>query len=490
MAAGAALAADERVGVVLLAGGSGKRMQASQPKQFLELRGEPVLAHSLRLLLSVDQLERLVLVISQEFAALPFVADALADPRVTRADPGKERQDSVLSGLQQVPPTSTLVAVHDAARPLVTLDAVHRCLADAATHGAAVLAVPMKATVKESADGQFVTRTLERSRLWEVQTPQVIRPDLLREGFEKVRLENLAVTDDVSIVEQMGAPVKLTLGEYTNLKLTTPEDMIVAEQILDSRDKCEGRRRLEEEERRHPIHDAQLSHATSQSPPRTAWQTLRAHLSGVRAVEEHSLSGTRPPREAAASREEDAWWGEWQGRITCWWLALPAPTQSQIGSCLGALGLHLVERLEAILAAQRGAGVRLARWGSAAADPGCEWLEREVETLRLPAFPSPEHVDFSLPPLPGLLPSELYHEGATLSQHRGGTSSRSAPGTSSLPRADLLGVALGLGIGTGASALVLVMAALLAKRRTTGGGGRLKGRALVRGAGTPNANYD
>lgn len=170
----AGLPPDERVAVVLLAGGSGKRMGANQPKQFLELRGEPVLAHSLRLLLAVRQLEKLVLVIAEEFASLPFVAEALADPRVTRADPGKERQDSVLSGLEQVPSQCSLVAVHDAARPLVTLDAVHRCLADAAEHGAAVLAVPMKATVKESEGGEFVLRTLQRSRLWEVQTPQVI----------------------------------------------------------------------------------------------------------------------------------------------------------------------------------------------------------------------------------------------------------------------------------------------------------------------------
>ena len=127
------------------------------------------------------------------------------------------------------------MAVHDAARPLVTIDEVHACIRDAAQHGAAVLAVPMKATVKESDDGEFVGRTLERSRLWEIQTPQIMRPQLLRDGFTKVRAENLEVTDDVSIVEQMGEPVKLTVGEYTNLKLTTPEDMVIASRILQER---------------------------------------------------------------------------------------------------------------------------------------------------------------------------------------------------------------------------------------------------------------
>jgi len=231
----AALPPDEDVAVILLAGGSGKRMGADRPKQFLELQGKPVLQHSLELLTKVKQLSALVLVIAEEFRDMDFVAAAAAaDPRVRFADPGAERQDSVSNGLAAVPDACSLVAVHDAARPLVSLDAVHECLGDAAEHGAAVLAVPMKATVKEGADG-FVKRTLDRSTLWEIQTPQVIRPQLLRDGFKKVAADNLEVTDDVSIVEQLGAPVKLTLGEYTNLKLTTPEDMVIADQILAGR---------------------------------------------------------------------------------------------------------------------------------------------------------------------------------------------------------------------------------------------------------------
>lgn len=134
-----------------------------------------------------------------------------------------------------MPAGASLVAVHDAARPLVTPDEVYKVFHDADEHGAAVLAVPMKATVKESDDGQFVLRTIERSRLWEIHTPQVIRPELLRKGFEKVAKEGLAVTDDVSIIEQLPAPVKITVGEYTNIKVTTPEDMPMAESILSSR---------------------------------------------------------------------------------------------------------------------------------------------------------------------------------------------------------------------------------------------------------------
>jgi len=178
-----------------------------------------------------------VLVIAEQYRDMDFLQPAVADGRLIFADPGAERQDSVRSGLAAAQTTScTLVAVHDAARPLVSVDAICDCLCDAAEHGAAVLAVPMKATVKESEDGQFVLRTLDRSKLWEIQTPQVIRPQLLADGFDKVAAEGLEVTDDVSIVELLGKPVKLTMGEYTNLKLTTPEDMVIAQTILAGRE--------------------------------------------------------------------------------------------------------------------------------------------------------------------------------------------------------------------------------------------------------------
>ena len=101
--------------------------------------------------------------------------------------------------------------------------------------GAAVLAVPCKPTIKESNDGEFVLKTLDRSKLWDIQTPQILRPQMLRDGFKNANDKGLAVTDDVSVVELMGKPVKLTVGEYTNLKLTTPEDMIIAETILRDR---------------------------------------------------------------------------------------------------------------------------------------------------------------------------------------------------------------------------------------------------------------
>lgn len=178
-----ALPAEEKCSFVLLAGGSGSRMKADRPKQFLDLLGKPVLQWDLELLLDIDGIDRVVLVIAEEFRSMDFLKPYASNPRLSFADPGKERQNSVENGLAGVSDDCTLVAIHDAARPLVTRDSIYRCFSDAAEHGAAVLAVPCKPTIKESADGEFVLKTLDRSRLWDIQTPQIMRPQMLRDGF-------------------------------------------------------------------------------------------------------------------------------------------------------------------------------------------------------------------------------------------------------------------------------------------------------------------
>lgn len=219
-------------------------MKADRPKQFLALSGKTVIEHSLTLLLSTLPEEynqtpaKVVLVMNEQYRPdFQSLVDG-SSGRLLFADPGIERQGSVENGLKALKdstPSATFVAVHDSARPLVTPKEIFDVVRDAKATNAAVLGVPCKATIKESSDGSTVLRTIPRSRLWEIHTPQVIEIDTLLRGFEKVAKENLEVTDDVSIVEALGEPVKLTLGEYTNLKITTPEDMEVAEAILRDR---------------------------------------------------------------------------------------------------------------------------------------------------------------------------------------------------------------------------------------------------------------
>ena len=233
-------------GFVLLAGGKGSRMKADMPKQFLPLEGAPILHHCLDLLLERlpewlgnDTSPPVTLVIDPMYQDEYTKLLSPYGDRVHLASPGAERQDSVQNGVTTLldqHPTCQWVAIHDSARPLVTLQELHNVVRDAQETGtAAVLAVPCKATIKQSVDGQTVDRTVPRDELWEVHTPQVIRAELLQRGFARVQEENWQVTDDVSIVEQMGEPVQLTRGEYTNLKITTPEDMNVAAAILRER---------------------------------------------------------------------------------------------------------------------------------------------------------------------------------------------------------------------------------------------------------------
>mmetsp|Transcript_67991 Transcript_67991/g.197037 ORF Transcript_67991/g.197037 Transcript_67991/m.197037 type:complete len:297 (+) Transcript_67991:96-986(+) len=242
------------VGFVVLAGGTGSRMKANMPKQYLPLRGKPVLHHSLELFLDrlpeycksqgVGSPEHVVLVMDPTYQPeYQAFIDKYPEGRLSFANPGEERQGSVENGLNKLVEVSggkcKFSAIHDSARPLVTIDEVCNVVGDAKEHGAAVLGVPCKATIKESEDGAFVLRTIPRARLWEVHTPQVVEIDTLLRGFKKVADEDLEVTDDVSIVEALGEPVKLTRGEYTNLKITTPEDMDVAAAILEDRAKAD-----------------------------------------------------------------------------------------------------------------------------------------------------------------------------------------------------------------------------------------------------------
>ena len=219
------------VSVVFLSGGVGKRMGAKMPKQYIQLSGKEIALYSFEVFASMDHVREIVVVCEEEYEDL-FKSVGIGKP-LKFARPGKERQDSCSNGFDLCAKDSSLVAIHDSARPLLKAEDAVACFIDAHEHGAAVLGVPVKSTIKEvDTKTSLVVRTPDRATLWEVQTPQVIKPDLLRRGFEKVRAENLEVTDDVSIIEQLGEPVRITVGDYYNIKLTTPEDLQLAESVL------------------------------------------------------------------------------------------------------------------------------------------------------------------------------------------------------------------------------------------------------------------
>lgn len=216
----------EDTGVILLAGGTGSRLQSTIPKQFLLLNGKPIIQYSLDIFATLPQIKEIVIVCAPEHRHHFSTSDCKAT--ITFALPGERRQDSVYHGLQALKTTPSLVCVHDAARPLITQDLVKRIAAAAQEHGAAVAAMPLKFTVKECNSTNQVARTPDRSLLWEIQTPQIMRTPLLRHGFEYAINNNITVTDDVSLLELIKIPVQLVQGSYRNIKITTPEDLLVA----------------------------------------------------------------------------------------------------------------------------------------------------------------------------------------------------------------------------------------------------------------------
>lgn len=213
------------VSAILLAGGISKRMRSSTPKQYLTLKHKPIALHSFDIFKKVAEIKEIIVVCEPSYQPL--------FPGARFALPGDRRQDSVFHGLQNIDSQAELVCIHDAARPLITTDMIGRVLHAGSLYGAATVGMPIKYTIKETQEDNFVKSTLDRTKMWEIQTPQVIKPHLLQEGFKIIREKNLTVTDDVSIVELLGHPVKIVEGSYGNLKITVAEDMFLAERLLD-----------------------------------------------------------------------------------------------------------------------------------------------------------------------------------------------------------------------------------------------------------------
>ncbi|HKT36655.1 MAG TPA: 2-C-methyl-D-erythritol 4-phosphate cytidylyltransferase, partial [Nitrospira sp.] len=151
----------------------------------------------------------------------------------------KERQDSVRHALDVVDEGVRLVVIHDAVRPCVTEAMVRQVVEAAAADGAAIVALPMRDTVKQVADDHLIQRTIDRTPLWLAQTPQAFRRDWLEEAHRKAEAEGLAATDDAFLLEWMGHPVRVVEGSGENIKVTRPEDLVIAEAILAARQSCD-----------------------------------------------------------------------------------------------------------------------------------------------------------------------------------------------------------------------------------------------------------
>lgn len=223
-----------RCTAVVAAAGSSLRM--GEDKLFLPLGDVPVILRTLRVLESSPYITEII-VVAREEQIVPLgqlCMDAALGKVRKIVVGGQTRSASVLAGIREADPSSELLAIHDGDRPLVTVEIINAAIEKAAQRGAAAPAVPVKDTIKRAVDG-VVSGTPDRSELYAVQTPQVFEHGLILGALEKALADGAELTDDCSAVERLGMSVCLTKGSYDNIKLTTPEDLVVAEAILEKR---------------------------------------------------------------------------------------------------------------------------------------------------------------------------------------------------------------------------------------------------------------
>ena len=231
-----------RVVAVVPAAGRGARMGGNIPKQFLSLGDIPILAYALRTLESVQSITDIIVVIPQadQDYCREDIIERCGIRKVTDiVSGGPRRQDSVRNGLMAITETPALVVVHDGVRPFVSKKIVTNAVHVAMESGAALVAIPMKDTVKRVNQQGYVEGTLNREELWLAQTPQVFRYSWLMEAHQLAEAKNLEVTDDAGMIEQLGYPISIVEGSAHNIKITRPEDLALGEAIL-SCQKLEG----------------------------------------------------------------------------------------------------------------------------------------------------------------------------------------------------------------------------------------------------------
>ena len=221
-----------KVSVILAAAGNAERMNGIH-KQLAMLRGKPVIAYSMLVFERIEEVSEIIVAARQcDWDIISNIAEENGISKFAGCtDGGETRQQSVINAVSRISADTQLIAVHDAARPLIKAEYIKDCIAAADEYGGSVLGVPVKDTIKTVTDG-MVSGTPDRSTLYITQTPQIFRRDAYLEGIKNAEANGLDFTDDCQLVEAVGARVRMVPSDYTNIKITTPEDMSLAETIM------------------------------------------------------------------------------------------------------------------------------------------------------------------------------------------------------------------------------------------------------------------
>jgi 2-C-methyl-D-erythritol 4-phosphate cytidylyltransferase len=223
-----------KVCAVIVAAGRGTRMNMDRSKQYVDIAGKPVLARTIQTFEDCPEVEDIVVVANEQ--DLDYVRSEIIERygfvKVRKlAAGGSERQDSVFNGLKQLDEKCDIVLIHDGARPFVGILEIKSVIEAAIEYGAACTAVPAKDTIKRADPDGFIAETPDRSNLWQVQTPQAFKVETIMEAYRKAYKDGFRGTDDSMLAERLGCKVKLVMGNYNNIKITTREDLLFAAAI-------------------------------------------------------------------------------------------------------------------------------------------------------------------------------------------------------------------------------------------------------------------
>lgn len=231
----------QMVTAIIAAAGRGARMGQGMNKVFISLDKRPLLSYTLEVFEKCWVIDNIILVVGKDDAERArLLVDEYKYLKIRDiVVGGAERQNSIANALKRVSSKTSWIVVHDGARPFIDGDLVARSVAEARRWGAVGVAVPVKDTIK-MADGEgFIEHTPDRSRLWAIQTPQVFSRTILERAYQHCEETGSRVTDDAALVESLGVKVKLIMGDYRNIKITTPEDLLFAKAILRGESLCE-----------------------------------------------------------------------------------------------------------------------------------------------------------------------------------------------------------------------------------------------------------
>lgn len=227
---------DKKICALIAAAGKGSRMNTDKNKQYIEIGDKPILARTIAAFEACSRVDEIILAVNGKDIVYckQEIVDVYGFRKVTAIVAGGDtRQASVYNGLLQLEESCGIVLIHDGARPFISGDSIIESIETAWEFGAACVAVPVKDTIKSADESNIVCETLDRSRLWSIQTPQTFRYGLILEAHKKALEDGFSGTDDAMLVERLGHPLRLVYGTYYNIKITTEEDLVMAEAIAE-----------------------------------------------------------------------------------------------------------------------------------------------------------------------------------------------------------------------------------------------------------------